>query len=112
MKALVGAFNQERALVGAFSVIVQVHRLIVYSTSPGGGLRRAGEGGEGRAAPRARGLAQEADLRVALIQVETLPGNNHNHPLIFQLVKHWFNVALMCIDIHNIQRTACLCPCL
>ena len=28
MKALVGAFNQENALVGAFSVIVQLHRLI------------------------------------------------------------------------------------
>merc|ERR1719418_181757 len=26
--ALVGAFNQERALVGAFSVIVQLHRLV------------------------------------------------------------------------------------
>ena len=33
MKALVGAFNQEKALVGAFFVIVQLHRLIVYSTS-------------------------------------------------------------------------------
>ena len=28
MKALVGAFNQEKALVGAFSVIVQLQRLI------------------------------------------------------------------------------------
>ena len=28
MKALVGAYNQEKALVGAFSVIVQLHRLI------------------------------------------------------------------------------------
>ena len=33
MKALVGDFNQEKALVGAFFVIVQLHRLIVYSTS-------------------------------------------------------------------------------
>ena len=33
MKALVGAFNQEKALVGAFSVIVQLRRLIVYGTS-------------------------------------------------------------------------------
>ena len=30
MKALVGAFNQEKALVGAFSVIVQLHRLIDF----------------------------------------------------------------------------------
>ena len=28
MKALVGAFNQEKAPIGAFSVIVQLHRLI------------------------------------------------------------------------------------
>ena len=36
MKAIVGAFNQEKALVGAFSVIAQLHRLIVYSTSVSG----------------------------------------------------------------------------
>ena len=36
MKALVGAFNQEKALVGAFSVIVQLHRWMVslQCTSP------------------------------------------------------------------------------
>ena len=33
VKALVGTFNQEKALEGAFSVIVQLHRLIGYSTS-------------------------------------------------------------------------------
>ena len=33
VKVLVGAFNQEKALVGAFSVIVQLHQLIVYSTT-------------------------------------------------------------------------------
>ena len=32
VKAVVAAFNQEKALVGAFSVIVQLRRLIVYST--------------------------------------------------------------------------------
>ena len=32
-KALVGAFNQEKVLVGAFSVIVQLRRLIVCSTT-------------------------------------------------------------------------------
>ena len=36
MKALVGAFNQEKALVGAFSVIVQLHGLIVYNTDQEG----------------------------------------------------------------------------
>ena len=30
VKALVGAFNQEKALVGAFSVIVHLHRLIDF----------------------------------------------------------------------------------
>ena len=34
MKAVVAAFNQEKALVGAISVIVQLHRLIVCSTNP------------------------------------------------------------------------------
>ena len=31
MKVVIAAFNQEKALVGAFSVIVQLHRLIVYT---------------------------------------------------------------------------------
>ena len=31
MKAVVATFNQEKALVGAFSVIVQLHRSIVYT---------------------------------------------------------------------------------
>ena len=41
MKALVGAFNQEKALVGAFSVIVQLNRLIDlrhYRGDDGGSL--------------------------------------------------------------------------
>ena len=33
MKVVVASFNQEKALVGSFSVIVQFHRLIIYSTS-------------------------------------------------------------------------------
>ena len=33
VKAAEAAFNEEKALVGAFSVIVQLQRLIVYSTS-------------------------------------------------------------------------------
>ena len=36
MKALVGAFNQEKDLVGAFSVIVQpINRFAALVTSPG-----------------------------------------------------------------------------
>ena len=34
VKAVVAAFNQEKALVAAFSVIVQLHRLIVYTSRP------------------------------------------------------------------------------
>ena len=41
MKARVGAFNQEKALVGAFSVIVQLCRLIVYSTRTNASLEYA-----------------------------------------------------------------------
>ena len=33
VKALVGAFNQEKALVGAFSVIIKLRRLIVCSST-------------------------------------------------------------------------------
>ena len=42
MKALVGAFNQEKALVGAFSAIVQLRRLIVCNTNP---VQALGDGG-------------------------------------------------------------------
>ena len=33
MKVVVATFNQEKALEGAFSVILQLHQLIVYSTN-------------------------------------------------------------------------------
>ena len=42
MKALVGTFNQERALVGAFTVIVKTGcgtEGAIHSTSPGSGVR-------------------------------------------------------------------------
>ena len=62
MKALVGAFNQEKALVGAFSVIVKLRRLIVCSssrdTSHGPFLR------DGGGCPRR--VAGEPPLRVGL----------------------------------------------
>ena len=50
MKALVGAFNQEKALVGAFSVIVQLHRLIDlrhYSKYPLGPVFDVSDGHRG-----------------------------------------------------------------
>ena len=40
MKSVVAVFNQEKALVGAFSVIVQLRRLIVCSTSDCTGGKR------------------------------------------------------------------------
>ena len=42
MKAVVAAFNQEKALVGAFSVIVQLHRLIDLRHYPVVELRMLG----------------------------------------------------------------------
>jgi hypothetical protein len=47
VKAVVAAFNQEKALGGAFSVIVQLRRLIVYSTTlniPTQAWPRSGDG--------------------------------------------------------------------
>ena len=68
MKALVGAFNQEKALAGAFSVIVQLHRLIVYNTPRltgltlvAGGEAPGGDGGDGPA-PRHRHVVEAEDL--------------------------------------------------
>ena len=48
VKVVVAAFNQEKALAGAFSVIVQLHRFIVYTalvltvmiSGYGGGVQR------------------------------------------------------------------------
>ena len=47
MKAVVAAFNQEKALVGAFSVIVQLHRLIVYTALVLGQVSRRRTSGTG-----------------------------------------------------------------
>ena len=41
VKAVIGAFNQAETLIGAFSMIVQLHRLIVYSTSDNIGGKEA-----------------------------------------------------------------------
>ena len=68
-KVLVGTFNLEKALVGAFSVIVKSSRTFVCSCRAGGpgggggdrghgaerGLVRAGGGGEAAAGPQGRG---------------------------------------------------------
>ena len=43
VKAVVTAYNQEKALVGALSVIVQLHPWIVYSTNLHGALQRYGK---------------------------------------------------------------------
>ena len=51
MKALIGAFNQEKALVGAFSVNVQLHRLIVLLHLNLGLLLRCWQLGQSRSDP-------------------------------------------------------------
>ena len=67
MKALVGAFNQEKALVGAFSVIVQLHRLIAlrhYLHSCGeAGLRGGRVVHARRGQPRARAQQHPRHVR-------------------------------------------------
>ena len=50
MKTVVATFNQEKALVGTFSVIVQLRRWIVCSTSLGLTVQVIGAGGCGLAA--------------------------------------------------------------
>ena len=84
MKALVGAFNKEKALVGAFSVIVQLHRWIVsqhYLTrSPA--HQRIGSGGTGEEAE----LPQKTE--------ETLPGHSARR-IDSTPVSHW--IVLCCV---------------
>ena len=57
MKALVGAFNQEKALVGAFSVIVQpvVEQMEHYTELHEGDPQGGGGGRGGRQEERQRG---------------------------------------------------------
>ena len=73
MKAVVAAFNQEKALVGVFSVIVQLRRLIVNCTKyPGSpvvvsaGVERGGEEEVGGVA----GELAHAQVEVGALQVE------------------------------------------
>ena len=72
MKALVGAFNQEKALVGAFSVIVKTDCETdgsLYRTIPGG--ERAAQGGE-------------SDGRPAAQEVHRVVLSDHRQKLIFK----------------------------
>ena len=61
MKALVGAFNQEKALVGAFSVIVQpvVKPMGRFAALPA--PIKGGDRGRAHAAPRANIVLQVVD---------------------------------------------------
>ena len=73
MKAVVAAFNQEKALVGALSVIVQLHRLIVYTalvlTPPTKDLR-----GVGVHEAEAGGQEAGAALHLALVTGRSVRG--------------------------------------
>ena len=75
MKVLVGAFNKEKALVGAFSVIVQLHRLIDLRHYQGAGVV-GGRGGEPRPQPGPGHHArQEEDpVRGQDPEAESFPG--------------------------------------
>ena len=67
MKAVVAAFNQEKALVGAFSVIVQLHRLIDLRHYQ---AALCGAGGEVmcKTAEQMRGLTADNDLSYSTAQ--------------------------------------------
>ena len=76
MKAVVAAFNQEKALVGAFSVIVQLHRLIdlrrTNSYRVGGGL--VGEAVVAGVAVLGAGYLQpQAEVLPGLVPHQLLP---------------------------------------
>ena len=78
MKALVGAFNQEKALVGAFSVIVQpvVEPMEYYTALAGGGLGGVPGLGAGLAARHAALLPREVAIplpRAPLLLQPPLP---------------------------------------
>ena len=78
MKVLVGAFNQEKALVGAFSVIVQpvVEPMEHYTALAGGGLGAVPGLGAGLAARHAALLPREVAIplpRAPLLLQPPLP---------------------------------------
>ena len=121
MKALVGAFNQEKALVGAFSVIVKTGcgtDGAFYSTNPvcAGGQRRAADvaaGGRAVAAdgdgqPRhqvclpqpARGL-HEDDL------LQTLDREGHRPPLL-SCDRYSSLDTILKIDIYTVDIRKCV----
>ena len=83
MKALVGAFNQEKALVGAFSVIVksdcETDGLFYITTEDGG----PGEGvvvlDEGEVADEVGQVGAQHRLQAALGRVQVLEEELHRH---------------------------------
>ena len=82
MKAVVAAFNQEKALVGAFSVIVKTDCETdgsLHSTIPGG--ERAAQGGE-------------SDGRPAAQEVHGVVLSNHRQKLIFKQFQAVFFLRL------------------
>ena len=90
MKALVGAFNQEKALVGAFSVIVQLivepmeHCTALVLGRGGGGVERAGGGEEvepqlgGEAAPAHRQVTLQLPPAGATADTSSQPGSGNS----------------------------------
>ena len=76
MKALVGAFNQEKALVGAFSVIVQpvVEPMEHYTA-----LEPGDDGAEGEAGPPAGAEVLDCDPRVSCSDLAA-PLQQGGHP--------------------------------
>ena len=95
MKALVGAFNQEKALVGAFSVIVQpvVEPMELYTALQGAGA--APELGAAHPSPGGRGWGRDHDRGLARHRRPPhLPGRTLN-----------FDLLILIILTHHIHKT-------
>ena len=101
MKALVEAFNQEKALVGAFSVIVQLHRLIVYSTinTACAAASRTGRGCGGRGStPRRCGWRRCRGWWTG--------GGSSVYTLVMEVTRYHDNPLVVAMDLRNELRAA------
>ena len=81
VKAVVAAFNQEKALVGAFSVIVQLQRLIVHSTNckhARSGDTVAGVGVTARDGPKVGGCVAGARCCNPLLHTSAIYPDKHH----------------------------------
>ena len=113
MKALVGAFNQEKALVGAFSVIVQLHRLtdLRHYTRPGSLSRM-----ESRVASTAASSGIKPwNLKKVMRLDHSASSSNLQEELIALVtdckIMLLFIVYCLCLLLHSISRLGAAAAC-